>query len=167
MTPRYDNGSPVPDSTVVIHVYEHRGRSEHFAFADSAESCACGVMRLLVPLRLRISTQPFLDMGRSLLAAAVPSIAEIIMARNERITLRSTVGAAAKLCVTTSRSGTPVFRKHREKRQSQPRTREERQTAINVGGRPLDEPAGPAPALVSRLTEDFALCPALTCESKG
>ncbi len=107
-------------AAVAMNVFEYRGRGNYFAFVEAEESCACGELALLVPLRLRLSSQPFLDAARALLAFGYPPDAVLVMTRGGQVALRSTVGTAASMRVTDSRAGTPVFRRWREKPQQEP-----------------------------------------------
>ena len=102
---------------VVVDVYEFRRRGGFFAFAHSLDMCACGALRMLVPLQLRISRQPFVDMARSLRAAGYDSDFAIIMVRDGggSAALSSTIDVAAGLRVTNSRLGTPAFTRHQAK----------------------------------------------------
>jgi len=112
-----DAGSSVRKRAVVVDVYEFRRRGGFFAFAHSLDMCACGALRMLVPLQLRISRQPFVDMTRSLRAAGYDSGVAIIMVHDGggSAALRSTIDVAAALRVTHTRFGTPVFARHQAK----------------------------------------------------
>jgi hypothetical protein len=102
---------------VIVDVYEFRRRGAFFAFAHGPDVCACGALRMLVPLRLRISRQPLVDMARSLRAVGYDSSVAIGMVHDGGgpMALRSTIGAAAGLRVTNSRFGTPAFARHQAK----------------------------------------------------
>ena len=112
-----DAGPSFCKHVAIVEVYEFRRRGAFFAFAYGPNVCACGALRMLVPLRLRISRQPFVDMARSLRAAGYDSSVAIGMVHDGggSAALSSTIDVAAGLRVTNSRFGTPVFARHQAK----------------------------------------------------
>jgi len=117
VTRQYSAGSSLRTCVVIVDVYEFRTRGEFFAFAYGPDMCACGSLRALLPVRLQISRQPFVDMARSLRAAGFDCGTAIIMAHDGGgpVALRSTIGDAAATRVTASRFGRPVFARHQAK----------------------------------------------------
>jgi hypothetical protein len=91
-------------------------------------------------------------MARSLQEAGYPLETTIILRRDDQIALRSTVGKAATLVVTTSKTGTPIFARYRDKGKSQPLTCVTGREAIPSASIANNEPANPALYLSSPST---------------
>jgi hypothetical protein len=108
-----------PGATVVTP-FEVRRRGDYFIFAAGNAPCACGFNRLLIPLPLRISSQPFLDAARALLAAGLSPDSWLILKRDD-VALRAKLSVAASLRTTDDRMGTPIFARHRANSQQRAR----------------------------------------------
>jgi hypothetical protein len=92
---------------IVIEEYKRHGRFDAY-LEDGRWLCR--------------STTPLLDASRKLLAEGLPPETPIAMRHKNSttISLRSIIGAAAKLRVGTSRYGRPIFEKHDAKDSSEP-----------------------------------------------
>jgi hypothetical protein len=95
---RWRNSSP--DLVIIIRPHDRRGTYE--ALFDGRRLC--------------VSRQPFLDAARILQGAGISSDTRLIARRGASgpDTLRSTIGAAARLTVEESRYGCPSFRHYRK-----------------------------------------------------
>jgi hypothetical protein len=124
-----------------VDVYELTRNGRFFAFVWEGQPCACGAPLAIRAQALRLSTQPFLDTARTLATAGVDPNTPIVMTHNgsEVIALRSTIGAAAAVTVSTSGGGRPIFVKYRpdDKRRLRRRAR----TMAPTLGLGNDEPA--------------------------
>jgi hypothetical protein len=105
---------PAPTQQLAVQVYPCGRRGDFAAFVGGDAPCGCGAMRLLLG-RLIFSDQPFIDAARMLLALGADPKVVIVMTHGLKpdIALRSTVGDAAAMALTSSRHGTPIFAKMR------------------------------------------------------
>jgi hypothetical protein len=96
---------------IVIEEYKRRGRFDAY-LEDGRWLCR--------------SATPLLDASRKLLTEGLPPETPIAMRHKNSttISLRSTIGAAAKLCVEHSQSGRPIFRKYHAKGVTEPEDEE-------------------------------------------
>jgi hypothetical protein len=79
-------------------------------------------------------------MARSLKELGYPAETVIAMVRGDQIALRSTVGQASALTVTTSKYGTPVVARYRKKGKSRPQKCTEDPGLVPSASKAKDEP---------------------------